>query len=52
MSTVHTVEELAGKTVDVLTDDASGTRLMVARLGAEPVSLARRNADRPHDQVV
>ena len=43
MSTVHSVEERAGKTVDVLTDDASGTRLIVARLGAEPVSLARRD---------
>ena len=45
MSTVHTVEERAGKTVDVLTDHASGTRLVVARLGAEPVSLARQGAN-------
>ena len=44
MSTVYTVEERAGRTVDVLTDETSGTRLIVARLGAEPVSLARRNA--------
>ena len=42
MSTVYTTEERAGNTVDVLTDEASGTRLIVARLGAEPVSLARR----------
>ena len=45
MSTAHTVEERAGKTVDILTDEASGTRLIVARVGAEPVSLARRRAD-------
>ena len=34
-----------GQTLDVLTDDASGTRLTVNRLGAAPVSLARRGAD-------
>ncbi len=45
MSIQHQVSELAGKTVDILTDDAAGTRLIVARLGAEPVSLARRGAD-------
>ena len=33
------------KTVDILTDDATGLRLAVARLGAEPVSLARKGAD-------
>ncbi len=43
MSAKHEVSELAGKTVDVLTDEATGTRLTVARLGAEPVSLARRD---------
>ncbi len=46
MSIQHEVSELAGKTVDVLTDDAAGVRLTVARLGAEMVSLARRGADR------
>ena len=45
MSSRYEVSERAGKTVDVLTDDASGTRLVVARLGAEPISLARRGAD-------
>ena len=45
MSTVHTVEERGGKTVDVLTDEASGTRLIVSRVGAEPVSLSRRVAN-------
>ena len=44
MSYQHEVAVRAGKTLDVLTDDASGTRLMIARLGAEPVSLARRDA--------
>lgn len=44
MSVQHEVSELASKTVDVLTDDDAGARLVVARLGAEPVSLARRDA--------
>jgi galactose mutarotase-like enzyme len=30
--------------LDILTDEASGVRMAVARLGAEPVSLARRNS--------
>ena len=45
MSARYEVSELAGKTVDVLTDEAAGVRLIVARAGAEPVSLARRGAD-------
>ncbi len=45
MSTVHTTEEREGRTVDLLTDEESGTRLLVSRLGAEPVSLARRGPD-------
>ncbi len=45
MSSRYEVSERDGKTVDVLTDDTSGTRLAVARLGAEPISLARRGAD-------
>ena len=45
MSSRYEVSERDGKTVDVLTDDTSGTRLVVARLGAEPISLARRGAD-------
>ena len=45
MSSRYEVSERDGKTVDVLTDDATGTRLTVARLGAEPISLARRGAD-------
>jgi galactose mutarotase-like enzyme len=37
-------EEKRGEQVlDVLTDEASGVRLIVSRLGAEPISLARRN---------
>ena len=47
MSSRYEVSERDGKTVDVLTDDTSGTRLVVARLGAEPISLARRGADGP-----
>ena len=45
MSIHYGVSERDGKTVDVVTDDTSGTRLVVARLGAEPISLARRGAD-------
>ena len=44
MSSRYEVSERAGKTVDVLTDDTSGTRLVIARLGAEPISLARCGA--------
>jgi galactose mutarotase-like enzyme len=44
MSKSHEVITREGRTLDVLTDDVSGTRLMVAREGAEPVSLARRTA--------
>jgi galactose mutarotase-like enzyme len=40
----YEVEEHSGRTVDVLTNEASDARLMVARQGAEPVSLARRDA--------
>ena len=41
MST-YAVEEHAGRVVDVLTDSASGARLMISRVGAELVSLARQ----------
>jgi galactose mutarotase-like enzyme len=44
MSNRHEVVTHEGQTLDVLTDEASGTRLTVARAGAEPVSLARRDA--------
>ncbi len=43
MSTRHDVLTPEGKTLDVLTNDASGACLLVSRLGAEPVSLARRD---------
>lgn len=45
MSASHQTVEREGKTLDILTDDESGARLMVARQGAEPVSLARRTPD-------
>ena len=45
MSSRYEVSARDGKTVDVLTDETTGTRLTVARLGAEPISLARRGAD-------
>jgi galactose mutarotase-like enzyme len=44
MSSSYAVEMRDGKPVDVLTHLQAGTRLVVARLGAEPVSLARRDA--------
>jgi galactose mutarotase-like enzyme len=37
--------ERDGVTYDMLTDDAAGARLMISRLGAEPVSFARKKAD-------
>jgi galactose mutarotase-like enzyme len=39
----HREEERAGRVLDVLTDDEAGLRIVVSRLGAELVSLARRN---------
>ncbi len=45
MSCHHETVERDGHTLDVLTDDATGTRLTVDRLGAQPISLARRGAD-------
>lgn len=40
----YTVEEHAGRVVDVLTAPDAGVRLMISRAGAEMVSLARRTA--------
>ena len=45
MSCHYEAVQRDGQTLDVLTDDASGTRLIVNRLGAAPVSLTRRGAD-------
>ena len=45
MSCHHETAERDGHTLDVLTDDATGTRLTVDRLGAQPIGLARRGAD-------
>jgi galactose mutarotase-like enzyme len=44
MSKHHEVAHREGQTLDILTDEASGTRLTISRAGAEPVSLARRAA--------
>ena len=41
----HHEEERAGRLLDVLTDDERGLRIVVSRLGAELVSLARRDAE-------
>ncbi len=38
----HREEERNGRLLDILTDEAEGLRLLVSRLGAELVSLARR----------
>jgi galactose mutarotase-like enzyme len=40
----HREEERAGRLLDVLTDEERGLRIIVSRLGAELVSLARRDA--------
>ena len=44
MSFSRAVEQRGDRTLDILTDDATGLRLVVSRLGAELVSLARRDA--------
>ncbi len=45
MKFAHREEERAGRLLDVLTDDEAGLRIIVSRLGAELVSLARRDAN-------
>src|SRR3954447_18811187 len=44
MSISHLVERRGDRTLDVLTDDENGLQLTISRLGAELVSVARRNA--------
>lgn len=44
MSFSHREERRDGRVLDVLTDEANGIRIVVSRLGAELVSVARRNA--------
>jgi galactose mutarotase-like enzyme len=39
----HRSEKLHDRTIDVLTDEAAGLRIAVSRLGAELISLGRRN---------
>ena len=41
----HSEENLEGKLLDVLTDEENGLRIIVSRLGAELVSLARINEE-------
>ncbi len=41
----HREEKRDGRLLDVLTDEANGLRIIVSRLGAEVVSLARRDAN-------
>ncbi len=38
-------EKRSGSAVDILTDESAGLRIVVSRLGAELISLARRDAD-------
>ena len=45
MSFSHREEKRGERLLDVLTDEAAGLRIVVSRLGAELVSLARRDAD-------
>jgi len=45
MSFSYREDNRAGRLLDVLTDEAAGIRVIVSRLGAELVSLARRNTD-------
>ena len=43
MSFSHRAEQRGDRWVDILTDESSGLRLIISRLGAELVSLAREN---------
>lgn len=43
MSYSHREEQNGHRLVDIVTDEASGLRLIISRLGAELVSMARRN---------
>jgi galactose mutarotase-like enzyme len=45
MKFTHREEERAGRLLDVLTDEERGLRIIVSRLGAELVSLARRDGE-------
>jgi galactose mutarotase-like enzyme len=45
MSFSHREETRGDRLLDILTDDSAGVRIVVSRLGAEIISLARRNAD-------
>src|SRR3954470_15087328 len=40
----HREEQIGERVVDVLTDEENGLRIIVSRLGAELVSLGRRNS--------
>ncbi|HMJ07211.1 MAG TPA: hypothetical protein VK474_13205, partial [Chthoniobacterales bacterium] len=44
MSFSYREEQRAGQTLDVLTEEGTGVRIIVSRLGAELVSLARRRS--------
>jgi galactose mutarotase-like enzyme len=44
MSFTRSEEKRGDRLLDVLTDDAAGLRLIVSRLGAELISVARRNS--------
>src|SRR5215470_6803238 len=43
MTFSHNEEDREGKHLDVLTDEANGLRIVVSRVGAELISLARMN---------
>ena len=43
MSFSHREDKRNGRHLDILTDDANGLRVIVSRLGAELISVARRN---------
>jgi hypothetical protein len=44
MSFSRREEQRGDRLLDVLTDEANGIRLIVSRLGAELISVARRNS--------
>ena len=44
MNVSHHEEQRGSRLLDILTDEAAGLRIIVSRLGAELISVARRNA--------
>ena len=51
MKFTHREDKRGDRLFDVLTDEENGLRLIVSRLGAELISVARRDAQRQLDRI-